>query len=90
MYLEKKVEELQKKTTKEHVFVDIINKLKENVEELIEDKYRVMLEKNDTQKRLQNLHEILVNTQKHLQESRNEKETLQLEFKKIDHSPWDF
>lgn len=83
MYLEKKVEELQKKTTKEHVFVDIINKLKENVEELIEDKYRVMLEKNDTQKRLQNLHEILVNTQKHLQESRNEKETLQLEFKKI-------
>ncbi|XP_024594284.1 cancer-associated gene 1 protein [Neophocaena asiaeorientalis asiaeorientalis] len=83
MYLEKKVEELQKKTTKEHVFVDIINKLKENVEELIEDKYRVMLEKNDTQKTLQNLHEILVNTQKHLQESRNEKETLQLEFKKI-------
>ncbi|XP_007466472.1 PREDICTED: cancer-associated gene 1 protein [Lipotes vexillifer] len=83
MYLEKKIEELQMKTTKQHVFVDIINKLKENVEELIEDKYRVMLEKNDTQKKLQNLHEILVNTQKHLQESRNEKETLQLEFKKI-------
>eukprot|EP00069_Balaena_mysticetus_P003720 bmy_00861T0 len=83
MYLEKKVEELQMKTTKQHVFVDIINKLKENVEELIEDKYRVMLEKNDTEKTLQDLHEILVNTQKHLQESRNEKETLQLEFKKI-------
>nr|XP_058932737.1 cancer-associated gene 1 protein isoform X3 [Kogia breviceps] len=83
MYLEKKVEELQVKTTKQQVFVDIINKLKENVEELIEDKYRVMLEKNDTQKTLQDLHEILVNTQKHLQESRNEKETLQLEFKKI-------
>ncbi|XP_057411765.1 cancer-associated gene 1 protein [Balaenoptera acutorostrata] len=83
MYLEKKVEELQMKTTKQHVFMDIINKLKENVEELIEDKYRVMLEKNDTEKTLQDLHEILVNTQKHLQESRNEKETLQLEFKKI-------
>ncbi|XP_059793855.1 cancer-associated gene 1 protein isoform X1 [Balaenoptera ricei] len=83
MHLEKKVEELQMKTTKQHVFVDIINKLKENVEELIEDKYRVMLEKNDTEKTLQDLHEILVNTQKHLQESRNEKETLQLEFKKI-------
>ncbi|XP_057554595.1 cancer-associated gene 1 protein [Hippopotamus amphibius kiboko] len=83
MYLEKKVEELQMKATKQHVFVDIINKLKENVEELIEDKYRVMLEKNDIEKTLQDLHEILVNTQKHLQESRNEKETLQLELKKI-------
>ncbi|KAF5925033.1 hypothetical protein HPG69_008709 [Diceros bicornis minor] len=83
MYLEKKVEELQVKTTKQQVFVDIINKLKEKVEESIEDKYRVMLEKNDTDKTLQNLHEILANTQKHLQESRNEKETLQLELKKI-------
>ncbi|XP_049510835.1 cancer-associated gene 1 protein isoform X2 [Panthera uncia] len=81
-YLEKKVEELQRQTTKQQVFVDI-NKLKEKVEELIEDKYRVMLEKNDTEKTLQNLQEVLANTQKHLQESRNEKETLQLELKKV-------
>uniref|UniRef100_A0A8C9KHC2 Cancer antigen 1 n=1 Tax=Panthera tigris altaica TaxID=74533 RepID=A0A8C9KHC2_PANTA len=80
--LEKKVEELQRQTTKQRVFVDI-NKLKEKVEELIEDKYRVMLEKNDTEKTLQNLQEVLANTQKHLQESRNEKETLQLELKKV-------
>lgn len=39
-YLERKFEELQKQTTKQHVFVDIINKLKTKVEELIEDKYR--------------------------------------------------
>ncbi|ELK14997.1 Cancer-associated protein 1 protein like protein, partial [Pteropus alecto] len=84
MYLEKKVEELlQMKTTKQQVFMDIINKLKENAEALIEDKYRVMLEKNDTDKTLQNLHDILTNTQKHLQESRNEKETLQIELKRI-------
>ncbi|XP_032717415.1 cancer-associated gene 1 protein [Lontra canadensis] len=82
-YLEKKVEELQKQTTKQQVFVDIINKLKAKVEELIEDKYRVMLEKNDTDKTLKNLHEVLTQTQKHLQEARHEKETLELELKKI-------
>ncbi|KAL2791306.1 cancer-associated gene 1 protein isoform 2, partial [Daubentonia madagascariensis] len=83
LYLEKKVKELQMKITKQQVFVDIINKLKENVEELIEDKYKVILEKNDIKKTLQNLQESLANTQKHLQESRNEKQALHLEFKKI-------
>ncbi|XP_055261815.1 cancer-associated gene 1 protein [Moschus berezovskii] len=83
MYLEKKVEELQMTATKQHVFVDIINKLKEKVEELIEEKYRIKLEKSDTEKTLQGLHEILVTTQNHLQECRSEKETLQLEFKKL-------
>ncbi|XP_054447973.1 cancer-associated gene 1 protein [Pteronotus mesoamericanus] len=83
MYLEKKVEELLVKTNKQHMFVDIINKLKENVEALIEDKYRVMIEKNETDKTLQNLHDILTNTQKHLQESRKEKEILQEELKRI-------
>uniref|UniRef100_A0A2K5SID8 Cancer antigen 1 n=1 Tax=Cebus imitator TaxID=2715852 RepID=A0A2K5SID8_CEBIM len=83
LYLEKRVKELQMKITKQQVFVDVINKLKENVEELIEDKYKIILEKNDTKKTLQNLQEILANTQKHLQESRNEKEMLQLQFKKI-------
>uniref|UniRef100_A0A2K5BYX5 Cancer antigen 1 n=1 Tax=Aotus nancymaae TaxID=37293 RepID=A0A2K5BYX5_AOTNA len=83
LYLEKRVKELQMKITKQQVFVDVINKLKENVEELIEDKYKIILEKNDTKKTLQNLQEILANTQKHLQESRDEKEMLQLQFKKI-------
>lgn len=83
MYLEKKVEELRVKNNKQQVFVDIINKLKENIEELIEDKYRVMLEKNETDKTLQNMHDILTNTQKHLWESRKEKETLLVEFKRI-------
>lgn len=82
MYLEKKVEELQVKTNKQQVCVGIINKLKENIEALIEDKYRVMLEKNETDKTLQNLHDILTNTQRHLQESRKEKETLQVELKR--------
>ncbi|KAM6185504.1 cancer-associated gene 1 protein [Rhynchocyon petersi] len=82
-YLEKKVEELQTKITKQQVLVDIINKLKENIEQLIEDKYKVILEKNDTDRTLKNMQEVLSNTQKHLQESRNEKKTLQLELKKI-------
>ncbi|XP_059035184.1 cancer-associated gene 1 protein isoform X5 [Mustela lutreola] len=82
-YLEKKVKELQKQTTKQQVFMDIINELKAKVEELIEDKYRVMLEKNDTDKTLKNLHEVLAQTQKHLQEAGHEKETLKLELKKI-------
>ncbi|KAG8513046.1 Cancer-associated gene 1 protein [Galemys pyrenaicus] len=82
-YLEKKVAELQRRTTKQQVFLDIINKLKENVEELIEDKYRVMLEKNDTEKTLQSVHKVLAGTQRHLQECRHEKEALQLELKKV-------
>ncbi|XP_045143312.1 cancer-associated gene 1 protein [Echinops telfairi] len=83
MYLEKKVKELQMKMIKQEMLVDIINKLKENVEKLIEDKYKVILEKNDTDKTLKNVQEILSNTQKHLQESQNEKKNLQLELKKI-------
>ncbi|KAM5298312.1 cancer-associated gene 1 protein [Ctenodactylus gundi] len=82
-HLEKKVKELQMKITKQEVFVDIINQLKENMEELIEDKYNIMLQKNDINKRLQSLQEMLANTKKHLQESRKEKETLQLQIKKI-------
>ena len=70
-------------TTKQHMFVDIINKLKEKIEELIEEKYRIKLEKSDTEKTLQGVHEILVTTQNHLQEYQSEKETLQLEFKKL-------
>uniref|UniRef100_A0A671DJE3 Cancer antigen 1 n=1 Tax=Rhinolophus ferrumequinum TaxID=59479 RepID=A0A671DJE3_RHIFE len=83
IYLKKRVEELQMKPTRQQVFVDILNKLQETAEALIEDKYRVMLEKNDADKTLQNLHDILTDTQKHLQKSRNEKETLQAELKRI-------
>lgn len=86
MYLEKKVEELQVKTNKQQMFVGIISKLKENIEALIEDKYRVMLEKNETEKTLQNLHDILTNTQRHLLESGKEKETLQVELKRTKES----
>uniref|UniRef100_A0A8C0KJW3 Cancer antigen 1 n=1 Tax=Canis lupus dingo TaxID=286419 RepID=A0A8C0KJW3_CANLU len=82
-YLERKVEELQMQDTKQQVFVDIINELKAKVEELIEDKYRMMLEKSDTNKTLQNLHKVLTHTQNRLQEVKNEKETLQLELKRI-------
>ncbi|XP_069880714.1 cancer-associated gene 1 protein isoform X1 [Dipodomys merriami] len=82
-HLEKQVKELQMKITKQQTFVDIISKLKENIEELIEDKYNVMLEKSDTNKKLQNLQEIFNDTQKHLQETKKEKETLQLQFKKL-------
>uniref|UniRef100_A0A8D2B722 Cancer antigen 1 n=1 Tax=Sciurus vulgaris TaxID=55149 RepID=A0A8D2B722_SCIVU len=83
LHLEKKVKELQMKITKQQVFIDIINKLKENIEELIEDKYNIILERNDVKKKLQNLQEILTNTKKRLQESRKEKEILQLEVKKV-------
>ncbi|KAM4834690.1 cancer-associated gene 1 protein isoform 3-T3 [Thomomys bottae] len=82
-HLEKQVKELQMKITKQQTFVDIISKLKENIEELIEDKYNVMLEKSDTNKKLQNLQEIFNDTQKHFQETKKEKETLQLQLKKI-------
>uniref|UniRef100_A0A8C9PHN0 Cancer antigen 1 n=1 Tax=Spermophilus dauricus TaxID=99837 RepID=A0A8C9PHN0_SPEDA len=82
LHLEKKVKELEMKITKQQVFIDIINKLKENIEELIEDKYNIILERNDIKKKLQNLQEVLANTKKRLQESRKEKEILQLQVKK--------
>ncbi|XP_031213932.1 cancer-associated gene 1 protein isoform X3 [Mastomys coucha] len=81
--LENRVQELQTKVTKQHVLVDIINKLKVNIEELINDKYNVILEKNDINKKLQDLQEASANTKKHLQESRKDKESLLLQVKKI-------
>lgn len=83
LYLENRVKELQTKVTKQQVLTDIINKLKENMEELIDDKYNVLLEKNDISKKFQDLQEVLANTKKQLQESKKDKETLQLQVKKI-------
>ncbi|XP_040611781.1 cancer-associated gene 1 protein isoform X8 [Mesocricetus auratus] len=83
LHLENRVKELQMKVIKQQVLVDIINKLKENIEELIDDKYNVLLEKNNINKKFQDLQEVSANTKKHLQESKKDKETLQLEVKKI-------
>lgn len=83
LYLENRVKELQTKVTKQQVLTDIINKLKENIEELIDDKYNVLLEKNDISKKFQDLQEVLANTKKQLQESKKDKETLQLQVKKF-------
>ncbi|XP_027700118.1 cancer-associated gene 1 protein isoform X3 [Vombatus ursinus] len=82
-YLENNVKELQMKISKQQVFVDIINKLKKNVEELIEDKYRVILEKNDIENSLKNLQKVSTEIQKQLEESMLEKNTLILELKKM-------
>ncbi|OBS80923.1 hypothetical protein A6R68_20886, partial [Neotoma lepida] len=83
LHLENRVKELQMKVTKQQVLVDIINKLKENIEALIDDKYNVLLEKNDINKKFQDLQEVSANTKKHLQESKKDKETLQFQVKKI-------
>ncbi|KAM9103013.1 cancer-associated gene 1 protein isoform X5 [Sarcophilus harrisii] len=82
-YLENNVKELQLKISKQQVFVDIINKLKENIEELIEDKYRVILEKNDIENSLRNLQKASTEIQKQLEESMLEKNTLISELKKM-------
>ncbi|XP_036598417.1 cancer-associated gene 1 protein [Trichosurus vulpecula] len=82
-HLENNVKELQMKISKQQLFVDIINKLKKNVEELIEDKYRVILEKNDIENSLKNLQKVSNEIQKQLEESVFEKNTLILELKKM-------
>ncbi|XP_055964503.1 cancer-associated gene 1 protein [Sorex fumeus] len=82
-HLEEKVRGLQASAAKQRVLVGAIGQLKENVEALIEDKYRVMLEKNEMDHTLQNLHRVLAGTQRHLRESLDAKETLQLELKKV-------
>ncbi|XP_068959628.1 cancer-associated gene 1 protein [Petaurus breviceps papuanus] len=81
--LENDVKELQMKISKQQVFVDIINKLKKNIEDLIEDKYRVILEKNDIENSLKNLQKVSTEIQKQLEESMFEKNTLILELKKM-------
>ncbi|XP_060228303.1 cancer-associated gene 1 protein isoform X2 [Meriones unguiculatus] len=81
--LENRVKELQTKVSKQQVLVDVINKLKENIEQLIDDKYNVILEKNDIKKKFQDLQEVSASTKKHLLESKKDKETLQLQVKKI-------
>uniref|UniRef100_A0A5F8GTE5 Cancer antigen 1 n=1 Tax=Monodelphis domestica TaxID=13616 RepID=A0A5F8GTE5_MONDO len=83
LYLENNVKELQMKISKQEVFVDIINKLKENVEELIEDKYKVILEKNDIENSLKNLQKASAEIKKQLEESILEKNTLILELKSM-------
>ncbi|XP_023567827.1 cancer-associated gene 1 protein [Octodon degus] len=83
LHLQKKNKELQMKIIKQPVFFDIISKLEKNMEELIEDKYNMKLEKNEMSRKLQNLQETLAITEKHLQESRKEKEALQLQVEKI-------
>ncbi|XP_074064336.1 cancer-associated gene 1 protein isoform X3 [Macrotis lagotis] len=82
-HLENNVKELQMKISKQQVFVDIINKLKENVEELIEDKYRVILEKNDIENSLRNLQKVSTEIKKQLEESMLDKNSLILELKKM-------
>ncbi|XP_056679376.1 cancer-associated gene 1 protein isoform X15 [Monodelphis domestica] len=83
LYLENNVKELQMKISKQEVFVDIINKLKENVEELIEDKYKVILEKKDIENSLKNLQKASAEIKKQLEESILEKNTLILELKSM-------
>ncbi|XP_044539621.1 cancer-associated gene 1 protein [Gracilinanus agilis] len=83
LYLENNVKELQMKISKQEIFVDIINKLKENVEELIEDKYKVILEKNDIENSLKNLQKASAEIKKQLEESILEKNTLILELKSM-------
>nr|XP_044992310.1 cancer-associated gene 1 protein [Jaculus jaculus] len=83
LQLEGKVRDLQVKVTKQQVFVDIINKMKENIEELIENKYNLILERNDISKKFQDSQDSLANSQHSLQECRKEMETLQLRVKKV-------
>ncbi|XP_072459854.1 cancer-associated gene 1 protein isoform X3 [Notamacropus eugenii] len=83
VYLENNVKELQRKVSKQQVLVEIINKLKKNVEELIEDKYMVILEKNDIENSLKNLQKVSTEIQKQLEESMSEKNALILELKKV-------
>ncbi|KAL6040320.1 hypothetical protein STEG23_017220 [Scotinomys teguina] len=83
LHLENRVEELQLKVSKQQVLADVISKLKENMEALIDDKYSILLEKSDLNKKFQDLQEVSTNTKKHLQESKKDKETLQLQVKKM-------
>ncbi|XP_054983791.1 cancer-associated gene 1 protein [Sorex araneus] len=81
--LESKVRELQAGAAKQRLLAGAIGTLRENVEALIEDKYRAMLEKHELDHALRDLHRVLAGTQTHLRESLSDKETLELELRKV-------
>lgn len=81
--LEWKVTELQAAAAKQQMLVGVVGNLKESMEALIEDKYQAVIEKNEAEHSLQELHAVLDDTQKHLQEAQQDKQTLELELKTV-------
>ncbi|XP_038626118.1 cancer-associated gene 1 protein, partial [Tachyglossus aculeatus] len=82
-FLESQIKDFQMKFFNQQVFIDFTNELRTNIENLIEEKYRIILEKNEVENLVKRLQETLSDSQKLLCKSRSEKDTLMLELEKL-------
>ncbi|XP_053873566.1 cancer-associated gene 1 protein [Malaclemys terrapin pileata] len=83
IFLEKKIKEIEMEIVQQLHFIDTINKLKKNIEDLIEAKDKITVEKSETDSCLKNVQEALSSARDHLEEAGAERKALLLQLEKL-------
>ncbi|XP_039380249.1 cancer-associated gene 1 protein isoform X5 [Mauremys reevesii] len=81
--LETKIKQLEVEIVQQLHFIDTINKLKKNIEDLIEAKDKISVEKSETDSCLKNVQEALSSARDHLEEAGAERKALLLQLEKL-------
>ncbi|XP_067418683.1 cancer-associated gene 1 protein [Emydura macquarii macquarii] len=81
--LETKIKQLEMEIVQQQHFIDTINKLKKNIEDLIEAKDKIIVEKNETENCLKNVQEALFSAREHFEEAGAERKALLLQLEKL-------
>ncbi|CAM4509501.1 unnamed protein product [Lepidochelys olivacea] len=81
--LETKIKQLEVEIVQQQHFIDTINKLKKNIEDLIEAKDKITVEKTETDNCLKNVQEALSSARDHLEEAGAERKALLLQLEKL-------
>ncbi|CAM5091306.1 unnamed protein product [Eretmochelys imbricata] len=81
--LETKIKQLEVEIVQQQHFIDTINKLKKNIEDLIEAKDKITVEKTETDSCLKNVQEALSSARDHLEEAGAERKALLLQLEKL-------
>uniref|UniRef100_A0A8C3FMM9 Cancer-associated gene protein 1 N-terminal domain-containing protein n=1 Tax=Chrysemys picta bellii TaxID=8478 RepID=A0A8C3FMM9_CHRPI len=81
--LETKIKQLEVEIVQQLHFIDTINKLKKNIEDLIEAKDKITVEKSETDSCLKNVQEALSSARDHLEEAGAERKALLLQLEKL-------
>uniref|UniRef100_K7FGC0 Cancer antigen 1 n=1 Tax=Pelodiscus sinensis TaxID=13735 RepID=K7FGC0_PELSI len=81
--METKIKQLEMEIVQQQHFIDTINKLKKNIEDLIEAKDKITVEKSETDSCLKNVQEALSTAREHLEEAGVERKVLLLQLEKL-------
>ncbi|EMP31666.1 Translocon-associated protein subunit alpha [Chelonia mydas] len=81
--LETKIKQLEVEIVQQQHFIETINKLKKNIEDLIEAKDKITVEKTETDSCLKNVQEALSSARDHLEEAGAERKALLLQLEKL-------